>query len=174
MGRFDFAASIKSAEKDGLIAGGDYFKFKEGANRFRLVSECLPHQGNYKGTPNFKWLCYVLDRADGRVKTFFMPHTIYKTIAALQASDDYGFDEVPMPYDLTVTAIRAGTKEVEYTVVAARKNTELTLDEQVRIGEKKPLTDVKAAIRAKEKATEVEAPHDEESPFDPDDTGIPF
>lgn len=174
MGKYDFGAGIKTAEKEGYVSGGDTFKFKEGANRFRLVSECLPHRGSYKGTPNFKWLCYVIDRADGAVKIFFMPHTIYKSIAELQKSDDYGFDEVPMPYDLTVNAVRAGTKEVEYTVVPARKNTELTLDEQVKVGSKKPLAEVQDAILAKA-GTGQSAPAPSDGPpppFDPDE--VPF
>jgi hypothetical protein len=106
----DFGAALKKAEEAGLTGGGDYLKFKEGDNRFRLMSECLPHAGQFKGESNFKWLCYVLDRRDGKVKPLFMPHTIYKQIVALQTNEDYAFQDVPMPYDLTVNAIGAGTQ----------------------------------------------------------------
>lgn len=58
----DFAARMKEAEKAGMLGSGDYLKLKAGANRFRLLSECLPHEGEYQGRKNFKWLCYVLDR----------------------------------------------------------------------------------------------------------------
>lgn len=170
MPRVDFSAGLKTAEREGLIGGGDTFKFKEGANRFRVLSECLPHQGSYQGKPNFKWLCYVLDRADGQLKKFFMPHTIYKQIVELQKSDDYGFEEVPMPYDLTVTAKGAGTKEVEYTLTPARKNSDLTSDELAKLAQAKPLKELQEAIRAKaEPVTTSDGPP---PAFDPEE--MPF
>lgn len=145
----DFAARRKEAEKAGVIAGTDYLKIKEGANRFRLVSECLPHNGEYQGKPTFKWLCLVIDRVDGKVKPYFMPHTIYKQIEALQLSDEYAFSDVPMPYDLTVNAIKAGTIDVEYTLMPARKETLLTDDERQAIDDHKSVQDVKDALDEK-------------------------
>lgn len=149
----DFGAARKMAEDAGLLGGGDYYKYKEGDNRFRLMSLCLPHSGEYQGRPNFKWLCYVLDRRDGKVKTHFMPHKIYKAIEALQVNPDYTFEEVPMPYDVTVHAKGAGTKEVEYSLIPARKETPLTADEEADLNQQKPLADVqKALIEKKSKS----------------------
>lgn len=148
-----FAEARKSAEKSGLLGSGDYLKLKEGGNRLRLMSECLPHQGEYKGTKNFKWLCYVLDRADGKVKPFFMPHSIYKQIEALQDSEDYAFAEVPMPYDLTVNAVGAGTKEVVYTLMPARKESPITALEYQQFSELQPLKELQVKLREKTKAT---------------------
>src|SRR5262245_28795709 len=148
----NFAERRKQAEDAGLLGSGDYLKLREGANRMRLVSECLPHQGEYKGTKNFKWLCYVIDRTDGKAKPFFMPHTIYKQIEALQMNPDYGFEDVPMPYDLTVNAKGAGTKEVEYSVIPARKETPITALESLEIGKLKSLGDLQKALQEK-KAT---------------------
>lgn len=146
----DFAARMKEAEQAGMLGSGDYLKLKAGANRFRLLSECLPHEGEYQGRKNFKWLCYVLDRVDAKVKLFFMPHTIYKQIVEFQRSDEYAFDDVPMPYDLTITAdAKVGTKEVKYTLTPARKNTELTEDELLLWAQAKPLKEVKAALDEK-------------------------
>jgi hypothetical protein len=145
----DFGARMKEAEKAGIISSGDYLKLKEGANRFRLVSECLAHEGEFKGQRNFKWLCLVIDRNDGRVKPFFMPHTIYKQIVALQRSDDYAFDGVPMPYDLTISADGAGTKEVKYSLMPARKESQLTQAENEAITAHKTVQDVKKALDEK-------------------------
>lgn len=182
----DFAAAIKTAEKEGHISGGDYFKFKEGDNRFRLVSECLPHPGSYNGKPNFKWFCYVIDRADGQIKTFFMPHTIYKQIAELQKSEEYAFFDIPVPYDISVKAKAAGTKEVEYTLVPARKNTPLTAAEEAELRKKKPLAEVQTTIFAKNSANSTNGTTDMERAaadhFDPDNvpdeypakTPVPF
>lgn len=144
-----FADRRKEAEKAGLLGSGDYLKIKEGANRLRLMTECLPHAGEYQGRKTFKWLCYVIDRVDGKVKPFFMPHTIYKQIEALQVNPDYEFSDVPMPYDLTINAKGAGTKEVEYTVVPARKNTDVTDDELNDLDQAKPLKELQAALLEK-------------------------
>lgn len=169
----NFAERRKEAEDAGLVGGGDYLKMKEGDNRFRLMSECLPHQSAYQGKKNFKWLCYVLDRRDGKVKPFFMPHKIYKAIEALQTNPDYEFFDVPMPYDLTVNALKAGTKDVVYTVVPARKNTAVTEAEEEDLAAAKPLADLQKAL--KEKAAErtaAEAPADDE--HDSNEDNYPF
>jgi hypothetical protein len=144
----DFGAARKEAEKAGLLGSGDYLKLKEGGNRLRLMTACLPHPGTYQGRKTFKWLCYVIDRTDGKVKPFFMPHKIYKQIEALQMSEDYGFTDVPMPYDLTINAKNAGTKEVEYTLMPARKESPVTPLEHQQLADLKPLAELQAALRA--------------------------
>lgn len=169
--KVDFSSSRKSAEREGYITGGDFYKLKEGANPIRLLSECLPHPGEYKGTKTFKWLCHILDRNDGEVKVFFMAHTIYSQIEALQQTDDYAFDSVPMPYDITINAKGAGTKEVKYTVIAARANKPLTAAEEALFAAKKPIEEVRAAMRAKNDDQPEE--HTSDAPaFDPDN--VPF
>jgi hypothetical protein len=145
----DFGAAIKEAEKAGMLESGDRFKLKDGANKFRLMTECLAHNGEYQGKKNFKWLCQILDRADDRIKLFFMPHTIYKQIAALQQNEEYAFYDVPMPYDITITAKGAGTIDVEYTLMPARKETALTDDERELLAAAKPLKDIKKALDEK-------------------------
>lgn len=161
----DFGATLKRAEEEGLVGGGDYLKFKEGDNRFRLMTECLPHADEFKGQRNFKWLCYVLDKRDGKVKPLFMPHTIYKQIVALQTNEDYAFSDVPMPYELNVHATGAGTKEVKYALIPARKNTDVGADalEQLRV--LKPLADLQAKLKEK-KAKSVQPSEDEDRDVD--------
>lgn len=162
----DFGARMKDAEKAGLLSSGDYLKLKEGGNRFRLLSECLPHDGEFQGKKNFKWLCLVLDRTDGKVKPFFMAHTIYKQIVALQRSDDYAFDGVPMPYDLTINADGAGTKEVKYTLMPARKELLLTADELAQLAAHKPVQDVKKALDEKKVKKGGDDQHDNTPDYD--------
>lgn len=179
-----FADRRKQAEQDGLLGSGDYLKLKEGANRMRLLSECLPHPGMYQGKKTFKWLCYVVDRVDQKVKPFFMPHTIYKQIEALQGSEDYAFQDVPMPYDLTVQADGAGTKDVKYTLLPARKNSSVTGKEMDDLKALKPLDDLQKALREKngqkaDESTGSNHGHDDELDGDPHsgpltDDQIPF
>jgi hypothetical protein len=170
----DFAANRKKAEDAGLIGGGDIYKYKEGDNRIRLMTECLPHTSEYQGKKNFKWLCYVLDRRDGKVKPHFMPHKIYKAIEALQTSEDYAFAEVPMPYDLTIHAKGAGTVDVEYTLMPARKETPVTEDEELDLYKQKPLKDFQQQL--KEKAAKGKAPVTDAAPppHEDDDEPPPF
>ncbi len=163
-----FAERRKAAEEAGLVGTSDYLKFKEGPNRLRLLTECLPHPGEFKGTKNFKWLCYVIDRRDGKVKPFFMPHTVYKQIEALQISEDYAFADVPMPYDITVHADGAGTKEVKYSVMPAKKETPLTVGEQAELMKAKPLADLQKALKEKREKTATDSPPDDHN-FDPED-----
>ncbi len=150
MPKFDFGGAYQQANKQYNLEKGQYFRLKEGANRVRLVSECLPHEGSYKGTRNFKWLCQVIDRTDGQVKPFFMPNTIYKAIAALQMSEDYAFQEVPMPYDITINAVGAGTKEVVYSVVPARQSVPLTPEEEQSLAKSATVNELQMKLREKE------------------------
>lgn len=147
MTKVNFADTRKKADEAGLIGGGSYLKLQEGDNRIRLMSECLEHPGEFNGKPTFKWLCYVIDRTDGKVKPFFMPHTIYKHIEALQMNPEYTFEEVPMPYDITIHAKSAGKLEVEYTITAARTNTPLTPAEKALFQGTMPIRELQQALR---------------------------
>mgnify|MGYP003144243271 CR=1 FL=1 len=121
--------------------GNDWFKFQEGANQFRVLTEpqvlyekfkvgiCYTDCG-YTGTP--KYLTWILDRADGKVKLMKMPYMIFKQLAEYQQDEDYKFDTFPIPFDIKVTALKAGTKEVEYTCMA-KPFKELTDEENVII-----------------------------------------
>lgn len=166
MSTYNMAEARKQAEKAGHLGGSDYLRIKDGANRIRVVSDALPHPGEFKGKPNFKWLVYVLDRADGAVKPYFMPHRIFKMLEDLQQDEEFSFEGMPMPYDIVINAKAAGTIDVEYTVVP-RKPTSLTAQEINLIDAAKPLKEIQTAIREKnEKPTP--APKD----FDPDEIPV--
>lgn len=175
----DFGAQRKQAEDAGLLGKGDFYKYQEGDNRLRLMSECLPHMSEFQGQKNFKWLCYILDRRDGRVKAHFMPHKIYKAIEALQLNPEYVFHEVPMPYDVTIRATKAGTKDVEYALMPARKETALTEDEERSLYKMKPLDELQATLKEKQKkapqaAAASEPPHPADIENELSDEDIPF
>jgi hypothetical protein len=153
MAEFDFNKTYEQAEKQYNLDKGQYLKLKDGANRLRLVSACLPHDSIYNGRKTFKWLCQVIDRKDGILKPYFMPNTIYKMIMDLQMDPEYAFKEVPMPYDLTINATGAGSKEVKYSVFPARENTPLTTEEQNAITEAPTVTELQAKVREGEAKT---------------------
>lgn len=150
MPAFDFNKTYEQAEKKYNLGKGDYFKPTEGGNRIRLLSACLPHESVFNGKKTFKWLCQVLDRKDGQIKPYFMPNTIYKMIADLQMDPDYAFTEVPMPYDVTINATGAGSKEVKYSVFPARENVALTVEEQNALTAAPSITELQQKIRESE------------------------
>lgn len=173
MPKVNFGASREAAEKSGALSSGDRFKIKEGPNRVRLMSEFLPHTSYFKASPQavgqrrFQWIGYILDRVDGQVKTFFMPHTIHKFIEDLQQDSDWSFDEVPLPYDVTINAKNAGTKEVEYSVTPSPKRVPATPAELAALAEKKPIAEVQKTIYDKQNIEDTTRAM--ESAFDPDE-----
>jgi hypothetical protein len=164
-----FADARKAAEREGMLGSSDYLKIKEGGNRIRILTNFIPHPSEFKGRKTFKWIGYVIDRSDGQVKPYFMPHTIYKILEDLQESEDYSFDEPPMPYDLTITAKGAGTIDVEYSVMPAKKETPLTPEERNALDAMKPLEELRAALRAKNEGPKTEA---KSNGFDPDEIPV--
>ena len=170
----DFGAARKAAEKSGELQSGDRFKIEEGPNRIRLLSEFLPHTSYFLpknakpgtvATRRFQWLGYILDRKDGQVKTFFMPNVIHGFVESLQADPDWSFDEVPMPYDITINAENAGKMEVKYSLTPSPKRVALTPAEEATYISKKPIEEVQQAIYDKqnEQTTAPTTPD-----FDPD------
>lgn len=174
--KVNFQANYQEAEKKYNLGKGEYFKVAEGQNKIRLISECLPHESFYKGQRTFKWLSQIIDRKDGKVKPYFMPTTIYKQIEALQLSEDYKFDEVPMPYDITIIAKGAGTKEVEYSVQPARNNSPLTDEDTKAIADAPSVQELQKKIKDNEteKAEHSNIPHSTPEMTDEEISKIPF
>lgn len=128
-------------KKFGLGGGGATFKFKEGSNKMRVLTLPVGHQSEYNGKPNTKFVCHIIDRADGLVKLAFLSLTVSDLIAVLEESEDYKFSEFPMPYDIIVNANGAGTKEVVYSVLPTRES-DLTPEEVVAFTEATPIPEI--------------------------------
>lgn len=159
---FDFQATEKVAEKEYNLGKGEYFKPQDGDNKFRLVSVCLPHEGEYNGKPTFKWLCQILDRKDGKVKPYFMPHKVYGQIRDLQLDEEYRFSSVPMPYDLNLKVQNAGDLSVVYNTIPARTSTPITTEEQNLITEAPTVQELQAKVREKAQEGKTTAPTTQE------------
>lgn len=157
MTEFDFQATEEVAQKEYNLGKGQYFKPKEGDNKFRLVSACLPHDGEYQGKATFKWLCQILDRTDGQVKPYFMPHKVYEQIRDLQLDEEYKFTTVPMPYDLNLKTTEAGKMTVTYTIIPARQSTPLTTEEQNLITSAPSIKELQQKVREKAQESSLEA-----------------
>lgn len=138
MAKSNFADIAQQYQRDDM-SGNDYFTIVEGANRLRIMSGSAPISEHFKkgvcigmekGCPfhtpadentGVKFLTWVL--YDGKLKLAKLPYTVVKAIGSLQLDPEYAFEEVPMPYDITINAKGAGKITVEYTITAARQNT---------------------------------------------------
>src|SRR5437867_4310810 len=58
----------------------------------------LDENGNPKNA-SVKFVTYILDRRDHKIKVADLVYTIVKKVVALQGDDDWQFDTFPMPYD---------------------------------------------------------------------------
>jgi hypothetical protein len=124
--------------ESGMSEGGksESFKVKEGTNKIRICSDFIFHESIFKGTKSKKFVCWVIDRADGKVKPYFAPYTIVKALSKYQEDEDYHWVDAPMTRDLIIDAKDAGTKEVDYQCHLSLKETPLTAVEQADLEQK--------------------------------------
>ena len=144
-----------SEEKYGIAGGDDWMNLEEGDNKLRIVSEFIDYGEHFdnakkrsymclgKGNcsycdagekPKVRYLGWVIDRKDNKVKLLRFGHSIFKQIGALAVNDEYKFDEIPN-YDITIK--REGTGlDTEYHVTAARKDSKITVEESEEIDAK--------------------------------------
>ena len=183
-------------EYGGAPQSTPYFQIAEGANKIRVLSEgaiiashwigqkfhtCFgkdkgcqyPHE---RENVNIKFLHWIIDRKDETTKLARFPYTIEKEIGALSADEDWAFDTFPMPFDLTLKAVGAGTKEVKYSVIPSPKRFDPSETELADYQAQTPIEEV--VERMKEKAFKLanpkveDLPVKEEEPIDPD--AMPF
>lgn len=154
------------AKSEGIAQsqGNDWFKFKEGDNVFRVLAEpelifekfktgiCYTDCG-YEGNPKF--LTWIFDLKEGKIKLAKLPYKIGKWIAELEQDEDYSFSGFPMPYNLKVKAKNAGSKEVEYTLIASPKREEITEEIRNELGKKNSIGDIVQKMKEHKKEEHV-------------------
>jgi hypothetical protein len=90
--------------------------------------------GNEKeNTPGVKFSCYVLDYKDNIIKLAQFPLTIFLALRDLQNDPEWSFNELPMPYDITINAEGAGQPTVKYGVVASPKKEPISKEVEVKL-----------------------------------------
>lgn len=129
---------------------GGTFKAKEGANKIRVLALPVPYVKSVtdkKGVKKnqLKYVTFVSH--EGVVKLYFMPSIIFKNLETLQDSDEYAFDSFPMPYDLTLNAVGAGTMEVKYTLLAARKESPVAEEILAQLADKEDVNAIVQRLR---------------------------
>jgi len=134
-----------------------FLTFKEGDNKVRIVSEPEPRMQHWLGkrpipcvgkcklcADNLKvrtsHMFHVIDRETGEFKIMGTGVTVANAMRELKESDDYSFDSIP-DYDITIKRTGLGL-DTEYTVLAARNNSELTEEEKTKVADLKPMKDI--------------------------------
>lgn len=156
--------NLKKIEEEQSL-GGDYLKVKNGNNVVRVLTEGVYHEGEYQGRKTVKFVMFVIDRVDGKVKPYFAPYTVYKQIAQLETDPFYAFEGMPMPFDVNVKVESAGTKEVEYNVQASPKRTEITGAELAAARERGSIVEYLKGLKDPKDPTPAGSVKEEEVPF---------
>lgn len=175
-------AERKKEQSDG------YFNIQEGKQQFVLLTHAEPltqvwdnakkqYRTAVEGDKNvsIKGVCWVLQ--DGKVKQAKLPYTILKQIRAIQQDPEWDF-KFPFAHLLTLTAVGAGTKEVEYTLNPSPKEVEIPQDILDELAKKPSPADIVERIKNGPKVSQrneeesVPYPTPEDEGIKPDD--IPF
>lgn len=163
----------KDQEKHNIQSGSsDFFNIKEGNNKMRilaepkLIVERFKYGICYKGAEycqkealerdnarlQYRYLTWIIDRLDGRIKLFKIPYTITKTLVGLKMAMDegYGFENFPMPYDVNIKAKNAGSKQVEYSVLPSKKESPIEKHEQTEFEKQTEISDIIERMKQKQ------------------------
>ena len=152
--------NLKKLESEGKVGGSDYFKPQEGNNIIRVLTEGIYNVNKFG---NSRFVMFVIDRKDKKVKPYFAPYTVYKAIASLEEDPFYKFEGMPMPFDINIKTEKPGTKEVDYQVIASPNRTELIPDEIAAAREKGSIADyVKGLDKPEAKSTAGEIEYTDE------------
>lgn len=100
---------------------------------------------------SIRWMTWAYLYNDSSFVIFDMPNPIASEIRAFQSSDEYKFTEWPMPFDVSITVKNAGKTTVEYSVLAARQNTEIPADIMEEFAKQTPIQQIKEKLQAKQK-----------------------
>lgn len=177
MNKFNVGDVLDQAEKEwGLGEKGGWYKMSEGDNKVRVLTPLTAYASHFKkgaclgkeqcpeclvnlkepdekkhNKPSVKFLCHVLDYKDNQIKIAQFPYSVAKALQTYQNDPDWAFDEVPMPYDIKIVAKGAGTKEVNYTVVASPKREALNPEILKKLEKTHSPEQVKQAMQNKRK-----------------------
>lgn len=165
-----------------------YFDIQEGDNRIQLLTHVAPlpqvwdnterkYRNPEEGDKNIsvKGVCWVLH--EGKIKQAKLPYTVVKAVRELMQDPDYAFSEFPMPRLINIKAKNAKTKEVEYTVIPAPKESPVSDEIKAEVSSRPTPEEVVEKIKGsklaqsnvpeEEPKTKVDYPdvHPEDIPF---------
>jgi len=179
-------------DKESESTGSDFFKIPEGKTRLRVLTDFTKVQTVWEGEyPNSKplghlqegqvikdgqsvktsgWIWAYISEVNGKevndLKIVQMGISIIGQIAKLKQDEEYSFEDMPMPFDITINNTGEGANR--YSITPARKNTEVSAEVLADLEEATPLAEIIEKIQAKGNETPVEYPESD------DDKKVPF
>ncbi len=149
---YDFNKAAEEAKKEYPANNSNaewLTKFEIGETRIRIMSPFIAYpqhysEGGYKGIcvgkdkacqgctddkkPSIKWIGWAIH--EGALKVCLLPYNIIPLLGKYQNDADFGFDTLPMPYDVYIIKEQKGPKKqnVEYSLKPARFNTDIPAD----------------------------------------------
>lgn len=164
----------KDVEKEyGIGGSSNFMKLEPGENIVRFVSEfevrgihqfknekgkfethtCFGKQKgciycNADNKITVKYLSWVIDQKDHKIKLLEIGHTIFKQLGQYQDDPDYSFDSVPN-YNIKIKKTGEGLS-TEYQVIPSPKRYELDAKEEEEVMKLKPISEVIQAMKDKE------------------------
>lgn len=146
-------------------SGSDFFKIPEGKTKLRILTDFVKVQTVWEGVyPNSKpvgaftgqtlrddqsvqtkgW-CWI--ETDGELKILQTPVAIIKKLAELKQNPEYAWEEMPMPFDITIA--NSGEGPNRYSVEPARQNTPVSEEILTKLADSTPIEEVIERIEAK-------------------------
>jgi len=168
----------------------DFFKLPVGDVKVRILTDFHKVKNVWEGEyPNSKPLgllqkgqkikdgqsvktagwAWVIVRGDvDQMKIVTFPISIIAKVANLKKDDEYTWDEMPMPYDITIH--NTGEGGDRYSITPSRTNASLTEFEQKQLEEKTPIEEIVQKIMDKqsgkiEESQELEYPESNGDPL---------
>lgn len=90
--------------------------------------------GEKPKAPSVKFITYVVDREDGKVKLAELPWSVISAVADFEEDEDYKFENYPMPFDIKVTFDKENdTPAKMYKTMAVPKQVEVTAEERAQL-----------------------------------------
>lgn len=165
----DFAKDKK--EKEENAKSGDWYKLKDGDNKFRIISEPVKffemydqqlkylqlwHDCGLKGSLKYLSWCWLYSKKedgsdDNKLVLIKLPYSVMEQIYGYMTNEEYGFSDFPMPYDITVKVSNAGTTDVSYMVQPARQNSEIAPEILAEVGKQTNIADILEKMKEKSK-----------------------
>jgi hypothetical protein len=96
-----------------------------------------------------QWEMWAINRATGKLVLLDLTDKTTQKLRAFMDSDEYKFSEFPMPYDITISVTDAGTIDAEYSMLPARKETEITPEEKEEFEKLTPVSQIIDRMKAK-------------------------
>ena len=100
--------------------------------------------------PSIKYLMYIIDRKNDAIRLVSVAYSVVKQIGELQMTEDWEFDSLPMPYDLTVKYDPDAAPNDKYKVIASPKRELVNQETLNQLAELKPLDEILEKIKAKQ------------------------